>query len=315
MKETPEGSVSFCFDLQQVQTLPKIPISEAFYARQLSFYALSITSVDSKAPVFYHWTEDTAGRGSNEVASAVFNFLCAHQFDGEVTTVRLFADGCAGQNKNSTVVNFLYYWLLKCAPPSVKRILMVFPVRGHSYLPADRVFGRVEKLLRKQAEILLPEAYLDIYREVGECKMIGVDWEIQNFKSLEMYLKKIEGISQLKRIIFVKSIVNGHEVCKVKTEVTFRCDDTGKPFTSLLKRGKKTETLKATVIPVVELVHPIKEEKKRDVDMLLTKFTGDWRTQNKFHWYKHVIDEVPNDTMPDEHEDCDCEDEDVGIQV
>ena len=33
MKESHEDSVSFCFDLQQVQVLPKIPIQEAYYAR------------------------------------------------------------------------------------------------------------------------------------------------------------------------------------------------------------------------------------------------------------------------------------------
>lgn len=35
-KENPPSSLTFCFDLQQVQPLPRTPISDAFYAQQVS---------------------------------------------------------------------------------------------------------------------------------------------------------------------------------------------------------------------------------------------------------------------------------------
>ncbi|KAI4465463.1 hypothetical protein MML48_3g00003997 [Holotrichia oblita] len=63
-------------------------------------------------------------------------------FPATCTTVK---DGCSGQNKKHIVRNCLVLWLYKEASLTIKDILVVFPVRGHSYLPADRVFGRVEK--------------------------------------------------------------------------------------------------------------------------------------------------------------------------
>lgn len=38
MHESSSSSVTSCFDMQQVQVLPKLPIQEAFYARQVAYY-------------------------------------------------------------------------------------------------------------------------------------------------------------------------------------------------------------------------------------------------------------------------------------
>ncbi|KAK9695237.1 hypothetical protein QE152_g32687 [Popillia japonica] len=64
MKEQPADTTSYCFDLQQVQPLPKVPIQDAFYSQQVSFYCLCITeNTDIKNPVFYTWLETEAKRG------------------------------------------------------------------------------------------------------------------------------------------------------------------------------------------------------------------------------------------------------------
>ncbi|KAK9709759.1 hypothetical protein QE152_g26443 [Popillia japonica] len=75
LQESPPNSVSFCFDLQQVQPLPKTPINDAFYAHQVSLYVLCCVDTKSKTPTFYQWTEDEAGRGSVEIGSGVLNYL------------------------------------------------------------------------------------------------------------------------------------------------------------------------------------------------------------------------------------------------
>ena len=61
MKNIPkkENCISFAFDLQQVHPLPKTPIQEAFYSRQIGLYAFCCVSHDSKNPTwFYTWSED-----------------------------------------------------------------------------------------------------------------------------------------------------------------------------------------------------------------------------------------------------------------
>ncbi len=75
MKETPPSTDTFCFDLQQVHYLPRIPISETFYKRQLSYYCFCVSDPNMKSPTFYRWLETEAQRGSEEIASALITHL------------------------------------------------------------------------------------------------------------------------------------------------------------------------------------------------------------------------------------------------
>lgn len=74
-RASPPDSLTFCFDMQQVQPLPRTPINDAFYAQQVSYYVLCCVDMQAKAPTFYTWTEDMAGRGSVEVSSALLDHL------------------------------------------------------------------------------------------------------------------------------------------------------------------------------------------------------------------------------------------------
>jgi hypothetical protein len=79
----------------------------------------------------------------------------------------LFADGCIAQNKNNINLHALIYFLYT-TESSIEQITMFFPVRGHSFLPADRVVGRVEIDLRKHEVISSKEKYYDIYGKFGD---------------------------------------------------------------------------------------------------------------------------------------------------
>ncbi|CAH2101231.1 unnamed protein product [Euphydryas editha] len=68
-------SLTFCFDLQQVQPLPRTPIQDAFYARQISLYNFCVVPMDSRKPKFYQWSEDISGRGFVEVGTALLHYL------------------------------------------------------------------------------------------------------------------------------------------------------------------------------------------------------------------------------------------------
>lgn len=163
MKEEQEGSLTFCFDLQQVQPLPHTPIQETFYSRQISFYIFRIVAKNTKInPLFYNWTETQAKRGATEIGSALLDFSKTHDFEG-IHTIRLFCDDCGGQNTNSHIVHLLLFWLQKLSPENVEKIQLFFPVRGHSFLPADRVFRRVEKELRCHPIITTTEEYIQYY--------------------------------------------------------------------------------------------------------------------------------------------------------
>ena len=79
-----------------------------------------------------------------------------------------------GQNKNFAVLLALH---MLAAKYKVK-FKHYFPVRGHSYMPPDRAFGRVEKLLRRKETILMPCEYFAVFSEVGNVLRSGDDWNV-----------------------------------------------------------------------------------------------------------------------------------------
>lgn len=74
-KEKVDDALAFCFDMQQIHPLPKSPIQDAFYARQMSYYNFCIVGMRAQSPHFFTWTEDEAGKGSVEVGSAFLSYL------------------------------------------------------------------------------------------------------------------------------------------------------------------------------------------------------------------------------------------------
>ena len=94
------------FDFQQNLPLPHIPVGEVFYMRQLWLYVFGVHECGSNRASMYSWSEFIAGKGSNEVVSCLDNFFCS--LPEEVTSLYLYSDGCPGQNKNSTVLQYLF---------------------------------------------------------------------------------------------------------------------------------------------------------------------------------------------------------------
>lgn len=322
MKDKPEPSASYCFDLQQVQVLPKVPIQDAFYAQQLSFYCFCVTDVDIKSPVFYTWMEHQAKRGSAETSSALRDFLNKTEFGPDIRQLRLFADGCAGQNKNSHVMHMLMLWLQKDAPQSIRSVILIFPVRGHSYLPADRVFGQIEKSARSYSTIKTPTQYYEIYSKKGVVRQLGTDWVVYDIKTALKSLKKIEGISAAKRII-IKRSQNNTDIL-LKTELLYRNDDPTKQYQTLLKRGKKLATLQ---LPAVALHNEIKPKKLLSLSKLLVELSGEnWVNDPELTWLQPILtdnrqqndnqdtqDDIDDDDVTEEADMlCDCNDDDGG---
>lgn len=312
MKERPENTLSFCFDLQQVQVLPKLPIQEAIYARQLAYF-FCITDLDSVDPVFYSWTENQTSRGAIQISSASTDFLSKLDILPETRSVRLFCDGCPGQNKNSHIVHVIMTWMPQKAPKNVENVSITFPVRGHSFLPADRVFGRIEKKIRLQSTIKSPEEYWEIYREYGEVRVLGNDWEIFDIKAAQSVLHKLENISESKRILFKRGLKNN---VMVKSEMYFRNEDTSKLYKAYLKRGKNLHTLELPQIPIGQ---PISNEKKTDLEKLLVSYGGpEWFHDNAFRWLQPIITAKPQTGAEDEEEGgrgCDCLVDDIGNRI
>jgi len=104
--------------MQQNQPLAKLTTDEIFYSRQVWLYNLTFvqqtddntqTSIDVKI-YRYTWLETEAGRGSNEVRTALQDYLIS--LEGTLhgkhdMTLRLFSDSCSRQNKNAVIMCLL----------------------------------------------------------------------------------------------------------------------------------------------------------------------------------------------------------------
>ena len=108
LNDTGDKSVTVCFDMMQNLSLPKTPIGQAYYSRQLSLYVFAVVvhrgrgNGQPKQDVhLYVWQENENRKDSNIVASAL-NDCLRHHLPGlrDVGLLRLFSDSCFGQNKN-----------------------------------------------------------------------------------------------------------------------------------------------------------------------------------------------------------------------
>jgi len=57
-------------------------------------------------------------------------------------------------------------------------------------MPPDRVFGRIEQVLRKKESIISPSQYYEIFKRVCTVKVYGQDFSIYDYKSVVKNLVK-----------------------------------------------------------------------------------------------------------------------------
>ena len=205
------------------------------------------------------------------------------------------------------IVHLVLFWLNFHSPQILKRVILTYPVRGHSFLPNDRVFGRIEKVLKKHSVILTPDKYIELYSRFGEVKVLGKDWSLLDVKSLSQELKKVDGISQMKRIVIEKSMVKGKPKVSVECLKYYRnndCDRFIRP--TLMKRGKILER----TMPELPLFCSVSKEKKQDIRKLFDKFGGEnWEENEAFKWYNDNLFMHPEDNLLLQEEDISEEDE------
>lgn len=117
--------------------------------------------------MLYTWFGHEAGRGVTEVSPALTNFLNKVRFTPDIKHLRLFSDGCGGQNKNSHLVHALILWQHRNAPKNIESIARTFPVCDQSAMPPDRVFGQVGLELVSHAYLNEPKSTTKFSANIG----------------------------------------------------------------------------------------------------------------------------------------------------
>ena len=104
--------VTLCFDMMENQVLPKVPINQAYYSRQMYLYVLGIvrhrsTGQQKEDVLLLTWLECENKKDSNMISSALVHVLSNDLKEECITSneLNLFSDSCYGQNKNINVVS------------------------------------------------------------------------------------------------------------------------------------------------------------------------------------------------------------------
>lgn len=67
--------------------------------------------------------------------------------------INLVLDYCEEQNKNSIVVGMVCTWLDENAPTAVKKVSLLFPVVGHSYIPPIAFLAESKERLKPKQQL------------------------------------------------------------------------------------------------------------------------------------------------------------------
>ncbi|KAJ8879798.1 hypothetical protein PR048_020406, partial [Dryococelus australis] len=276
LKTREEGVLTLSYDCQKNLVLPKVQYQATYYSRQSYLYNYTIcqgSSHDSQSvrnTFCYAWTEVSFKKGSSEIASALYHRLQNTDLV-DIPSIRLFSDGCGGQNKNKNLIGMASKLFVEETPRSLQKVILAFPVVGHSFIPPDRVFGKIERALKKMPEIVDPIEYESVISKfaVDDVLKPPTSWHFQFQKS--------------KRIILTRS--NDGSVV-VQGEPNFMIE-VGQPKSTVKRGGGRLTSLKPTHI--AESIHfggPKLEDVRR---LLTTYFGGQWGSVERLRYYKTVL--------------------------
>lgn len=179
------------------QPLPFIPVQEVFYLRQLWVNVIFIHDLKTNNEKLYIYHERIANKSPDEVCSFLLHYI--NTLPPTVTKLLLFNDGAAGQNKNHTVVRFL---MALCDTGRFDFIQHYFPVRGHSFLPCDRDYESIKRLIRRADRIYTHEQYGELFLRASRTERFTTHYvkteEILAFKSWWLRIYKKTTISDEK---------------------------------------------------------------------------------------------------------------------
>lgn len=292
LKEKRDGLFIISFDCQKNFAIPKLPDQATYYSRQLYLYNFCIVQGSSKDPLkgntfLYTWGEHELPKGSNEIASCVYHRLQNIDFTG-ISTLRCVADGCGGQNKNSVLLLMLGKWLLHKAPSSIKKIECIFPVPGHSFIPPDRVFAGIEKVIRKKEVISHPKDFFTILQSHGQVFHLGREFPDLDWKSETNVISKPPGQWHFKfapsKRFFIKRNQKKDSIL-IQGEFAYK-SEVGS-YGGICRKGKNVGMANPKQISTGRIVNVLKV---RDVNKLLKKHYGDnWQQIDSLEFYKNII--------------------------
>lgn len=256
-----------CFDLQKVLSCPRSETSVFFYRSKLSLYNFTIFDLNLHQGFCYMWTEITAGRGANEVASNLLSFIKMKSESG-TKEFRFYSDGPTGQNKN----RFVFAQYLLASSKLQVSITHRFLEPGHTHMEVDSMHARIEKEASRK-ELYVPQEWFELVinsKQEGEkYRVIDVQQsDIYNFKPLVEKQNWAQDINKVK--IHWSKVKEVHVSASAPNILKFKYDYEGENFSVNVtqKRGHSVNLVTYELPNVYYSKLPLKPKKIRDIKWL-----------------------------------------------
>ena len=128
-------------------------------------------------------------------------------------------------------------------------------------MPPDRVFGRIERPLRKLAEISGPSQYYKVFERFGRIKLLGRDWQLRDYKEFSDRILTNASLHTREARVWTFNGTN------FGTQATYAANS------KIINVKKKNCTLRSARVKFAKLVTHVTADKKRDVEKLLQYVT------------------------------------------
>lgn len=151
--ENADSVLSLVFDYMMNIPLPKTPVQEAFYLRQLTVSVFCVHNIRTNKARMYVYHEQEGRRSPNKVCTFLMDAISQEMEarpDRHYTTLHLYSDNCGGQNKNNCMLRFM---MALTDNGMFQEVIYYFPIRGHSFNACDRDFGLVKRLMKRVGRI------------------------------------------------------------------------------------------------------------------------------------------------------------------
>ncbi|KAF2366617.1 hypothetical protein FHG87_002624 [Trinorchestia longiramus] len=131
----------FTFSLGKTQSLPHLSIPVAVCKRRMWLFNLGINDRRDNSTYLCMWTEVDGKCGSDEVASCILEYLNRRPLNS-YSAISTFSDSFGGTNWKKTFIALQMY---VCGTSAVESWTHTFLESGHSLLPNDADFAKIEK--------------------------------------------------------------------------------------------------------------------------------------------------------------------------
>ncbi|KAG5885490.1 hypothetical protein JTB14_017213 [Gonioctena quinquepunctata] len=204
-------------------------------------------------------------------------------------------------NKDKVAQDTLIYKCCYALKP--KRSRLAINARGHSFMPPDRVFGLIEREIKKNTCICEPREYHRIIEQHSTLRVLGKDWHAYDWKAATQDIIKLPGnwhfqFNPSKRFLLTRG---NQDLALIQGEAHYR---TNVEWLEVFEKGKRILSIAPNKLVPGRTVN---NEKKKSIDNLLIKHFGpDWKSLQNLKFYKdamenqNVQDSPSSSTMTEE---------------